>query len=64
MKIKHHCIGIKEGDWIVYKCSVCNYEMRENQHTDEMITRNSDSDILHSGLYDPFNFVEAFENVN
>ena len=33
----HTCRGTRVGDWIVYRCDECDYELRDNLLTGEMI---------------------------
>ena len=50
----HHCIGHKEGDWVIFTCLQCrDYERRINWKTGEMTTRSGGSDFLHKGYSAP-----------
>lgn len=57
--IKHKTIGIKQGDWIIYRCSQCDYELHDNLVTRELIVKNAKADISHSGDYRPFQIEHA-----
>jgi len=50
---KHLCEGRREGDWIVYACAECDYQMRNNVLTGETRTLNASQDVAHSGWYVP-----------
>ena len=61
----HICHGRREGDWIVYSCPECDYEMREHWETGEMQVRNVKMDIRHSGSYtspELLNFADSLLN--
>jgi hypothetical protein len=63
--IEHHqCAGFREGDWIIYLCEQCNYELRDNSRTGELIVRNAKPEINHSGSYFPYPYRQAFESLN
>lgn len=50
--VPHHiCRSRRDGNWIVYTCPRCDYEMRENWKTGEMRVTNVKMDIRHSGAY-------------
>lgn len=57
--IKHKTIGIRQGDWIIYRCSQCDYELHHNLATREMIVKNAKPEIGHSGVYKPFEVEQA-----
>jgi hypothetical protein len=61
---RHECNAYKNGEWIVYACAKCNYELRENWHTGELNVRNAKPDVHHSGSYSPSIYLEAFMNRN
>lgn len=60
----HVCESYRVGDWIIYNCPKCNYELRENWRTGELNVRNPKAYIRHSGSYFPKEYKEAFENLN
>ena len=47
----HQCTGYRDGEWIVYTCPKCDYEMREHSTTGEMKVKNVKMEIRHSGSY-------------
>jgi hypothetical protein len=57
--IKHKTIGIKQGDWVIYRCSQCDYELHDNLATHELVIKNAKPDISHSGVYKPFKVEQA-----
>lgn len=63
-QVHHVCKSYRDGEWIVYYCPHCNYEMRENWKTGENKIRNMKMNIRHSGFYFPVEYKDAFENVN
>ena len=63
-KADHKCESIRDGDWIIFTCPKCpGYERRLNWRTKEMKIKNGNS-FSHSGDYFPFEFKDAFTNVN
>lgn len=50
---QHECEGVREGNWIVYRCSQCSYERRFNQRTGKMEVTPGNPDALHRGEYRP-----------
>lgn len=60
----HPCESFREGEWIIYHCTRCNYQMRENMNSGEIIVQNARADIRHFGTYFPIGFKEAFNNQN
>ncbi len=62
---KHHeCQGFRQGEWIIYRCPQCNYEMRDNWRTGELKVNNPKHDIRHSGNYFPNEYKTIYENLN
>ncbi len=49
----HKCYGEMEGDWVVFRCPVCeDYERRVNFKTGEMKSHyNEDNLIPHHGFF-------------
>jgi hypothetical protein len=46
----HHCTSHRDGDWIVWRCPVCEqYERRYNTRTEEMRVRRGGSEARHAG---------------
>ncbi len=63
-QIRHNCHATREGDWVIYRCSDCDYEMHDNLKTGETRILNSDPIYTHRGEYISTAFVNAFENRN
>jgi hypothetical protein len=61
---KHVCTSYRDGDWIIYSCPHCDYELRENWRDGNLQVRNPKRDVRHSGTYFPEEYKEAFENIN
>ena len=49
----HKCYGEQEGDWVVFRCPVCeDYERRINLKTGEMKSQyDKDNVTQHHGFY-------------
>jgi len=62
--VSHQCQSYRDGDWIVHKCPICDYELRDNWRTGELVIKNSKIDINHSGNYFPAEYMEVLENQN
>jgi hypothetical protein len=61
----HKCKGSLEGDWIVFKCPICqDYERRINRTTGEMKVFNQRSFINHSGMHFPNIQEEVLNNMD
>lgn len=53
-EVEHHCIGHKEGNWIIFTCPVCrDYQRRINCVTKEVIVRKGSSNAVHVGSHAP-----------
>jgi len=62
---EHHvCESYRDADWIIHRCPQCDYEMRDNWRTGELIVKNSKVRINHSGSYFPEEYIDSFENQN
>jgi len=48
---RHNCVGVKDGDWIIFKCSKCDYIRKLNIRTGKSKTYNSSFEILHEGSF-------------
>jgi hypothetical protein len=48
---RHFCTGARHGDWIVYACTECDYELREHWQTGVTRMVNPKQNIYHSGSY-------------
>lgn len=48
---RHKCVGVKEGNWLIFKCCECSYIRKINLKTGKSKTYNSDFDILHEGSF-------------
>lgn len=54
-KEKHVCSAMRVGEWIEYSCPSCDYKLRKNIHTREIVVENMKFEINHSGVYMPEN---------
>lgn len=56
MDTAHHIEGRREGDWILYECSLCDYKRKFNQVTRQMKSNRAakESEIRHFGAYSDF----------
>jgi len=61
---RHQCKSHRKGDWVVYTCPQCDYELRDNLKTGETKILNSNPDVSHSGNYFPPAYLKALENQN
>lgn len=61
---EHHCESFRDGDWIIYRCSVCDFELRENWRTGRVQVRNANPHVQHFGGYFPQEYREAFTDLN
>jgi len=61
---KHLCDSTRDGDWIIYTCPLCNYELRENWRDGQIIVRNAKVNVNHSGRYMPAEYQDAYTNLN
>ncbi|MCF8244654.1 MAG: hypothetical protein K9J37_09480 [Saprospiraceae bacterium] len=53
-KAEHHCIGHKEGDWIIFICPVCkDYQRQINCVTKQVTVRQGNSNAVHIGSHAP-----------
>ncbi len=48
---RHKCQGVREGDWLIFKCTSCNYLRKINTKTGKSETVNSSFEILHEGTF-------------
>jgi hypothetical protein len=46
---QHECEGRREGGWVVYTCPKCDYELRKNPASGELIVRNLKPSVRHYG---------------
>lgn len=60
----HQCHGYRDGEWIVYACRECDYEMREHRETGEMKVKNVKMQIRHSGAYVAPEFYGCIDSLN
>jgi hypothetical protein len=60
----HECKGFRQGEWTIYRCPKCDYELRDNWRTGELKVHNAKRHVRHSGNYVPNEYASAFENVN
>ena len=61
---KHVCNSFRQGDWIIYNCPQCDYELRENWRTGKLTVRNPKLNIRHTGSYFPDEYEDVFVNRN
>lgn len=46
----HHCTSHREGEWVVWRCPLCDrYERRFNAKTGEMKINRGGSEARHTG---------------
>jgi hypothetical protein len=63
--MKHHkCEATRKGDWIVYRCPKCDYELRENWRSGDIKVNNPKLKIKHTGAYYPIEYQDAYGNLN
>ncbi len=48
---RHQCIGVKDGDWVIFKCNECSYTRKMNLKTGKSSTKGGDWEILHEGSF-------------
>ncbi|MFQ5676291.1 MAG: hypothetical protein ACE5G1_10370 [bacterium] len=60
----HHCTSFRSGDWLIHKCPECDYELRDNWRTGELIIRNGKVNINHSGCYFPEEYADSFQDLS
>lgn len=49
---KHECTVNREGDWVVFRCPICqDYERRIHLVTGKMVSNKTLNPINHSGLW-------------
>ena len=63
-KEKHECIGRHEGDWVVYRCTVCDYELKEHWDNGEIQILNAKKNINHIGSFSLEDETTSYKNVN
>lgn len=52
----HACHTVREGDWIIYRCSKCHdYERRYNVQTGKMQTKGHQPHVRHWGIHNEAN---------
>lgn len=61
---RHTCKTSRQGDWVIYTCDECDYELWDNLRTGETKVKNSKANIRHSGSYVSPAFISAYENRN
>ncbi len=60
----HECESTREGDWIIYRCPKCNYELWDNWRTGALEVKNPKLEIKHTGSYVPVEYRAGYENLN
>lgn len=61
---KHECEAHKIGDWIVYDCPQCDYELKKNLKTGELFVQNAKTNISHAGGYAPPRYKQPAWSLN
>ncbi|MGH7496885.1 MAG: hypothetical protein ACREOO_31440 [bacterium] len=62
---RHRCEAYREGDWIIFRCALCqDFERRYNWRTGVMKSRSTRTGILHAGNYFPQEFGSAYTDTN
>ena len=51
--VEHHCIGHKEGDFVIFTCPACNYQRLINCATKQVTVRKGTSNAVHIGSHAP-----------
>ena len=46
---RHQCYGVKDGEWIIYKCPSCSYIRKVNTTTGKSTSQGGDWTTLHEG---------------
>jgi hypothetical protein len=46
---QHECSGRREGGWMIYSCPKCDYELRKNPSSGELVVRNPKPGVRHYG---------------
>ena len=60
----HKCKGIRDGDWIVFTCSECGFELRDNWRTGKMRTKTGNFNARHSGFFADPMYLDACQRKN
>lgn len=60
----HICTSRRDGDWIIHACDECDYELRDNWRTGELIVNNAKTTVNHSGSYSPFGYQDPPSSLN
>ncbi|MBK8567875.1 MAG: hypothetical protein IPN76_32275 [Saprospiraceae bacterium] len=62
--VEHHCIGHKEGDWVIFTCPICrDYQRLINCKTKQVIVRKGKSNAVHTGSHSPMEInLDSFSN--
>ena len=47
---KHLCASRQRGDWLYFKCPLCDYQRKMNWKTGEMKTFGGKEGVLHAGF--------------
>jgi hypothetical protein len=50
-KERHTCNATRNGDWILHRCTICDYELWDNYRTGELKVFNAKPHVNHSGSY-------------
>lgn len=61
---RHECEAHRIGDWIVYDCPRCDYELKKNLKTGQLFVQNVKRDIEHSGSYAPPRYKQPSWSLN
>ena len=61
---KHTCTSERKGDWIIFKCSECDYVRKLNYKTSEMKVSGGSLTTFHSGFHVPVGIQPETLNMN
>lgn len=50
---KHGCHSYREGDWILFICTECDYIRQINYKTKETMCSGGRPDVIHAGMHQP-----------
>lgn len=50
---KHQCESRRDGDWIIFSCSQCDYVRKINYKTNKMEVTGGNATTSHSGFHIP-----------
>ena len=47
----HECVPVQDGDWVIFKCSQCDYTRKLNLKTGKSSSNGGDWKTLHEGSF-------------